>query len=283
MDQKYKSSVFSGIYTYEDIPPSQVKTLLEKLATNWLVPIFINGGGHIGSVVTYMDGWVEKNSIGRLTKGNWQQTINRHLGQYIAASVGGFFKDAPFTQAGLGGLMIQRPDWNSPSQEGKSAFVEFDIRPARLTGKDHVPLDIQAQFVNKTKEVCESINAEYAYITKDFRIALAGEVDSPFERFWRTVLTSKLLREYTRGYYWGNVLSDGIVEKIGGTEALQNQGFAVVEKFHRGWYVQITDDINNIDLTLLHRLRDILQPALPPPDYLVLTDKWQEQHSYFVL
>lgn len=85
--------------------------------------------------------------------------------------------------------------------------------------------------------------------------------------------------KWVRGYYWGCVLNDNIVEKIGGIERIENKGFYKVEKWGDCIYVQVTDDLLEYSLDDAIRMRSLLNPAFPPRGMKV--GLYDDEDDYF--
>lgn len=72
--------------------------------------------------------------------------------------------------------------------------------------------------------------------------------------------------EYVCGYFWGNVLTQKHLEKIGGFESIKEQGFYKVEKWNDDVYIQLSENI--LDYTILDatKIRKFLLPIFPPKE-----------------
>ena len=262
-------SIFAGVYTYNPIDPAAALSVVAELGDRWLVPQFLEARGIARSEMNFWDGVSYKSVIGRASRSAWRKPIEANIHAYQAIGIAGYLPPQPGKIAApmLGGLVVERPRWDSPRELEKASFVEFDLDPRNLLGQDTVTAEIQRLFIGHAIELFERFGGAYAYITKDFVIGAFSSMDSPYERFYKLrVPRLWRLREYARGYFWGNALSDLLVERIGGAERLTGLGFTVVRQIRGGWYVQITDDINNIERGALHRLRDVFSPILPPPN-----------------
>lgn len=66
-----------------------------------------------------------------------------------------------------------------------------------------------------------------------------------------------------RGYYWGNVLNNEIIEKVGGIESIEKQGFYKVEKWQENIYIQVIKNLFEYSLDDAVKIRNLLLPAFP--------------------
>lgn len=171
----------------------------------------------------------------------------------------------------------------SPFDQCDIQFYEVSLKPQVLYG-GAVPADVQRAMVSHAKAAYVRLGGVVGYITLDWVAAVDGGGWAPYERWLRISVPlaavdfqtkEKLFYRRTRGYYWGNFLNANHVDILGGEQALSRAPVALVERLENGWYLQLTDDINDIDRGRLHELRDFLVPVLPvayydtrrPPDY----------------
>lgn len=167
--------------------------------------------------------------------------------------------------------------------EGSFPSFEMSLKPHVLYGNG-VPASIQHIVVNHAKAAFVRLPGIVGNITFDWVYASDGGGWPPYERWLRVThplaavdfqTKERLFYRRTRGYYWGNFLNFNHVDILGGEQALSRAPVALVERLENGWYLQLTDDINDIDRGRLHELRDFLAPVLPvayydtrrPPDY----------------
>lgn len=177
--------------------------------------------------------------------------------------------------AGINAIVIP-PDENVPDFD-----YGVSLQPHTLYG-DVVPIDIQHGIVEHAKRAFERLSGVVGYITVDVVSGSFGW--SPYERWlgapdgiaYDFHTKERLFYRRTRGYYWGNFLNPSHVDILGGEQALSRAPVALIERLENGWYLQLTNDINDIDRGPLHELRDFLAPVLPvahprytkrPPDF----------------
>lgn len=174
----------------------------------------------------------------------------------------------------------------------KLSILEFGVELDATYG-NRVPVEAQNTFVNVAKSAFRDLNCIVGYITLDQVGPAPGGGWSPYDRFvcMDTTMTRRnpwtgeeLWRKWARGYYWGNFLSENHIHLLGGESELQKVPLEVVERIGKGWYLQLTPDINDINKDKLHALRDLLRPLLPLPYYENNRPKdWEEQLPNLVL
>lgn len=130
--------------------------------------------------------------------------------------------------------------------------------------KGQVPWVVQEQVVELALSTFTAVDGVVGYITVDY-VGTGGFTDSPYERAvgLAYVWAAREFRSKVRGYYWGNLLSSGHVELLGGEAILQKAPVYLVKKLENGYYLQLTEDINNIDRDKLAQLKEFLKPLLP--------------------
>jgi len=158
----------------------------------------------------------------------------------------------------VGGVCI------SFSQEPeKASLLEFALNVKEMLN-GRVSEAVQAWVVELALSTFRAVEGVVGYITVDYVIT-SGYTMSPYERAvglsypW----AARGLRSKVRGYYWGNLLSRGHVELLGGEEVLSAAPVYLVKKLENGYYLQLTEDINNIDRGKLAQLKEFLKPLLP--------------------
>ncbi len=130
---------------------------------------------------------------------------------------------------------------------------------------DRIDLAHQRLVVGLAKEAALVSRAGTGYVTVD----RAGGFQSPFEeRYAISPLDVALsLQTRARGYYWGNFLSRGHVDRLGGMERVLADVPAalteVLDPKRELVYIQVTHDMNSVSREDIQPLRDYLQPVLP--------------------
>ena len=130
--------------------------------------------------------------------------------------------------------------------------------------KGQVPRAVQEQVVELALSTFTAVDGVVGYITVDY-VGTGGFTDSPYERAvgLAYVWAAREFRSKVRGYYWGNLLSNSHVELLGGEAVLAQAPVYLVKKLENGYYLQLTEDINNIDREKLAQLKEFLKPLLP--------------------
>ena len=72
--------------------------------------------------------------------------------------------------------------------------------------------------------------------------------------------------EYACGYFWGNVLTQKHLDKLGGFEKIKKQGFYKVEKWNDDVYIQLSEYIFDYSISEARKIREFLLPIFPPKE-----------------
>lgn len=150
------------------------------------------------------------------------------------------------------------------SKPERASVIEFSIMQPQLGAT--IPRTTQVRLVEWATATFVAIRGIVGYITVDYVSADMYGSMSPYETTvglsypW----ASRTFRDYARGYYWGNLLNQSHIERIGGATRLAELPLAAVRQLDdERFFVQLTDDINNIDRAKLAELKQIVQPLLP--------------------
>jgi hypothetical protein len=164
-----------------------------------------------------------------------------------------------WTAPEIGGVAV-----SFSSDPTRTSSLEFSAPSEELYGSTDVPSAVQAKLIDIALSTFEQINGVTGFITVDYVGAVAGGCQSPYESWigYSNVWASRELRQRTRGYYWGNFLSAGHVELLGGHSAVKQAPVAVVKQIANGYYLQLTEDMNDIDRIKLRQLKEFLRPVL---------------------
>ena len=169
---------------------------------------------------------------------------------------------------------FERPDIAKISADcelNRAACLECDLDRNMLFG-ERVPRVAQDKLVNIAKEAFAQLDGATGYITVDCVGAREGGNESPYERTlglsapWAAFNKHKgerLFLKRTRGYFWGNFLSQSHVDILGGERMLAQAPVVAVERVGTGYFLHLTEDINEIDLIQLRKLKAFLEPVLP--------------------
>ncbi|MGH3694717.1 MAG: hypothetical protein ACRDRX_12160 [Pseudonocardiaceae bacterium] len=133
----------------------------------------------------------------------------------------------------------------------------------RALGSHCIDEVLQQRMVEWLLESFEELGGTTGYVTADFVQAGPGAY-SPYESAVRFPSSERDFRRHLWGYYWGNLLGSEHVKLLGGPDAVQQAPVTIVRPVgSSSFYLQLTEDINDIDLDRLHQLREFLQPLLP--------------------
>jgi hypothetical protein len=145
-------------------------------------------------------------------------------------------------------------------EEGLPNTLHANISPALI--RDFAGSG-QDTLVSFAKRAAKSLHAITGYLTVDF-----ASRESPYERallerhFHDAVREA---REKVRGYYWGNFLSSGHVEALGGLERLEQEGLGSIEVLvppDELVYLQLSDRITDTPPEQLRALKTLFGPVL---------------------
>lgn len=108
------------------------------------------------------------------------------------------------------------------------------------------------------------------YITLDNMVAFSN-LPSPHEKHmgWGLrLIGSEKLKEYFRGYFWGNILAKGHVDQLGGLEKIIHDApvHSHMTLKDGALYLQLTDSIQNVPDENLRKLKEFLLDILMPPE-----------------
>lgn len=127
-----------------------------------------------------------------------------------------------------------------------------------------VPRPLQRAFVQHTLTVASDIEAATGLITLDYS-------SEAYER-WHGInnLDASLQsRRMLLGYYWGNILSAGHVERLGGWDNIRQDApvfrAQLVDPERLLVFLQLTEDVEQMTDENLRELKSYLTPLLHPP------------------
>jgi hypothetical protein len=127
-----------------------------------------------------------------------------------------------------------------------------------------VPPPLQHALVEHTLAVASAINAATGFITLDYSF-------EAYERWHglNSLDVSLQSAHMLLGYYWGNVLSAGHVERLGGWERIRDEApvfrAELVDPERMVVYLQVIEDIEQMSDADLRELKTYLAPLLHPP------------------
>ena len=156
-----------------------------------------------------------------------------------------------------------------PDYPGRASILVLGVEGPFYGGQ---PLDAwQEEWVDLACEAFVRLNGATGFITVD--VLSWRDPDSPYEGVARVIGAGYHFRSRVRGYYWGNFLSRGHIERLGGPEAVFREAPCyLVRDLSEGeeWraYLQLTARMEDIPEEALRALRDYLRPLLPGPERL---------------
>lgn len=136
---------------------------------------------------------------------------------------------------------------------------------SKLYFGDHIPLEFQQVCVDLLDKLTLGLNSTGGLITLD---KAAGAYCSAHESYigFEYVRDSMKLKDYFRGYQWGNYLSPIHVISLGGPERVEKEAPVYLTKRFAdgGMYLQLTEDIEQVSDDDLRRLKNYFKPILIP-------------------
>ncbi len=135
----------------------------------------------------------------------------------------------------------------------------------------HIPEDVQKMIKDVMIHAFEDLNGVIGYVNVGNPHATIAPNQTPFEGILGLDFTSQsqMFSTHARGYFWGNILTEKHIEKLGGIHAIKEKAPCYqVDDFvfgdgRKAVYLQLTEDINLYTDGQLKRLRDFLKPILP--------------------
>lgn len=179
-----------------------------------------------------------------------EERFEQHLNPLVAQlSIGGRNQDDPFTTIAVG--LASFPP-------------EYTIKKV-----------VQDNYTHWAKAVFDKFEGVTGYLTHDL---VCGDFFMPtsFELSQGLIYShiAGKFHQQVRGYFWGNFLSTSHVQALGGEGKLYEVPAFLIERVGKGYYIQLTEDINTLQLSDLAKLKAYLKPLLPkpqsdlPPNYL---------------
>lgn len=152
---------------------------------------------------------------------------------------------------------------------------------------NRIESDMQEKFIELFKLAFTKINGVTGFITYE-TICARSPQPTPYEDGIdaRYIIASQSYNQYLRGYFWGNILTEEHLEKLGGIEKVQKDApCAKVEKFKhysgKALFLQLTNDINHYSDDNLKLLKNYLIPVLPKGEKKVLLDPFNAEKDRY--
>lgn len=127
-----------------------------------------------------------------------------------------------------------------------------------------ITTELQQTLVNWVAKVFTETKGCTGFIMYD-NCPWHSSTNSPYEILRRTSpsLNMPYYDKRTRGYYWGNFLTQAHLDQIGGLESLRQLPIYRIDQLGNGYYVQLTENIEYIPRSLLVDVAQLFAPILP--------------------
>jgi hypothetical protein len=142
--------------------------------------------------------------------------------------------------------------------------AEFRCAIHEQVFRSRLPRTFRHALVEHTLAVASGIQAATGFITLDYSF-------EAYERWYGLNLLEVSLqsRHLLLGYYWGNILSAGHVERLGGWDRIRDEApvfrAELVDPERMLVYLQVTEDVEQLRDDNLRELKNYLKPLLHPP------------------
>lgn len=135
----------------------------------------------------------------------------------------------------------------------------------------NIPIDVQNMLKETFINVFQDLNGVIGYINMGIPHATIAPNATSFEGLQGYYFTeySHMFGIYARGYFWGNVLTEKHIEKLGGISVIKEKApCCIVNDFvfgdgRKAVYLQLSEDINLYTDEQLKHLRDFFKSVLP--------------------
>jgi hypothetical protein len=173
----------------------------------------------------------------------------------------------------------------TPVRPGQPTTIEFSYDPKCVCRTGVVMPEWQEKTVDLVRELTVRSQAACGYLTLEEDNISGSTCGTPYEYLVGAFRDEQFVRLRTsyRGYFWGNILGPGHIERLGGLESVLTKAPCPCVPFPNSsgpWvYLQVSDDINSFGDDALRQLRAFLAPILPsgPMDTL------QDRHRFRLL
>lgn len=135
-----------------------------------------------------------------------------------------------------------------------------------------IPMDVQINIKKFYKDIFIILNGIVGYINIGNIHATLHPSPSEYEcslRHGSTYYLSGNFNERSRGYHWGNIITEGHINKLGGIQLIKekspcflNEEF-VMNDGHKALFMQLTQDINYVSEKEFIELKKFFGPILP--------------------
>lgn len=140
--------------------------------------------------------------------------------------------------------------------------------------EENIPNDVQVEIKSIFLSAFKALNGVVGYVNVGFPHATITPNSTIYEGIQGYSFTSFSI-EFdckARGYFWGNILTEKHIEKLGGIGSIKNKAPCYnIEEIKFGnrsaVYLQLTPNINNYTDEQLVQLRDYIKPILHVSNY----------------
>lgn len=161
--------------------------------------------------------------------------------------------------------------YNDELYEGTVVANNLAFSMNRRVFNLNIPLDVQNMLKETFINVFKELNGVVGYINMGLPHATLAPNATSFEGLQGYYFTeySHMFGNNARGYFWGNILTEKHIERLGGIGVIKEKAPCFfVDDFvlgdgRKAVYFQLTEDINLYTDEQLKNLRDFLKPILP--------------------
>lgn len=283
MEKQFDRSIYFDISTFENLRlQGQLLTdVLNNIIRDLILPLE-------RPLVIYTDKFNGQKKHYRFTDSNWNE-ICRFLGageiKFLLLS----HDDDSFEQPNYYNSAVSLSLSCDYEQDSRNMGLTFPVADnialsvSERLFQGVIPYDYQEKFVNSFKKTFEELNGITGFLTFEKKNAMVSPNSTALEDLldFMYVVHSKKFDVLARGYFWGNIFSEGHIRNLGGKEnILQNAPCEKIEIIgpinRQAVYLQLTPDVNNYSDNQLRELKKFLSPVLPKEVLMRI-----KEHSYF--
>ncbi|WP_420627297.1 hypothetical protein [Candidatus Leptofilum sp.] len=179
--------------------------------------------------------------------------------------------NASLEQCNLALGFFARTESNFPDHFSFTIGGEFLERNLKSDWQEYI-VELGNKLFSSIKGVCGYITYEFTGITSKY------DRESPYDRIvgHRAETYADNLEHLCRGYYWGNFLSKSHIELLGGIGKLQPHFYQITPLENESYYLQLTQDITQVETSDLETIRQLFAPILlkPNPESVALKNNY---------
>ena len=173
------------------------------------------------------------------------------------------------------------------AQEKKNHTLTMLNGISFMVSEDDLKLFLMQNLKDWFFKICIGVKGLYGYIELMNQTEL-GVTIFPTPMEWTSPKHRHMgvgLDRRTRGYFWGNILTAGHIEELGGVEYIEQ--YAPCERIERIHgqddilFLQLTDSIGNVSPAKYKKLKTFLRPTLPEEDIFEVAKKTYFKQELF--